>query len=107
LVQPTVDPATLEMPQALDQAPGGMIFITVHPDRLAPAILTSVDILIAVGESPDQTVRAFGDRLGLPLPELEPATLQADEALAWFRQQPDDVCRLRLAPVHRATPSRV
>ena len=46
------------------------ILVTVHPDHVAPAALASVDIVIAIGHSPEATIghfaRASGRRIARP-----------------------------------------
>ncbi len=75
-------PAPLILPQQLT----GMLYIIVHPGSVAPGLLESVDLLLAVGEGPDETIRAFCETLRQSPPEgLQPADLEKGEALAWFR----------------------
>jgi hydroxymethylpyrimidine pyrophosphatase-like HAD family hydrolase len=71
--------ATLSTPEMLD----GMLLITLKPESLAPAVLAAVDLLIATGEAPDQTITAFARATGQPSPAVETATLEQGEALAW------------------------
>jgi HAD superfamily hydrolase (TIGR01484 family) len=90
------NPATLTLPQELR----GMLFITVHPESLAPAVLGSVDLLLAVGEAPERTIAAFCRAIGQDAPRLEPATLQKGEALAWWRRAGSAPARVRSEPPH-------
>src|SRR4029079_15600818 len=53
--------------RAFPQRLGETIFVTVHPDHLAPLVLSLVDIVIAVGPSPDKTLKQFADAIGQPL----------------------------------------
>jgi hypothetical protein len=64
---------------------GGMAFVTVHPDQLRAEALATVDLVIAVGKAPQQTIEGFCRRLGQPAPEVPDAPLAPDEALAWRR----------------------
>jgi phosphoglycolate phosphatase (TIGR01487 family) len=59
LLPVTLGHATLSLPQKL----GETVLITVHPDHVAPAILSMVDVAIAVGPSPFDTLRDFATRL--------------------------------------------
>ena len=43
--------------QALPHSLGETILVTVHPDHLAPTVLSLVDAVIAVGPSPDKTIK--------------------------------------------------
>jgi HAD superfamily hydrolase (TIGR01484 family) len=47
--------AALALPQRL----GETLLLTVRPDHVAPAILSMVDVVIAVGASPNDTFRSF------------------------------------------------
>jgi hydroxymethylpyrimidine pyrophosphatase-like HAD family hydrolase len=64
---------------------GGMAFVTVHPDQLRAEALATVDLVIAVGKAPRQTIEGFCRRLGQPAPEVPDTPLAPDEALAWRR----------------------
>jgi HAD superfamily hydrolase (TIGR01484 family) len=86
--------ASLALPQALH----GMLLITVHPNHVAPTVLSSVDIIIAVGTAPEQTIRTFGETLGQPVPALSPTTLAPGEALFWARRTGADPYWFRSAP---------
>jgi HAD superfamily hydrolase (TIGR01484 family) len=70
-------------PLTLPQGTTGMMFITLKPDHVAQPIISTVDTLIAIGESPDQTIKAFCENAGRPLPPLEPVKLAIGEAMVW------------------------
>src|SRR5262249_21154721 len=55
LLPTTWQPAPQTPPRELDQ----LILITVHPREVSPAILSSVDTVIAVGRAPEQTLAQF------------------------------------------------
>jgi hypothetical protein len=63
--------ASLSLPQAL----GETFLITVHPNHIAPAVLSMVDVAIAVGPSPLDTLREFGTSSGKLLFSLLPEQL--------------------------------
>ena len=50
--------------EALPRKLGETIIVTVHPEHLAPTILSLVDAIIAVGPSPDKTLRSYCDAAG-------------------------------------------
>ena len=75
------EPASLVLPQALH----GMLLITVHPNHVSPTVLSSVGMILAVGEAPEQTIRAFAETLGQSVPALSPTALAPGEALFWAR----------------------
>jgi hypothetical protein len=72
---------------ALTQAPRANLLITVHPEHIHKDSLEGVDLLIAVGKSPDETIRRFCEAAGAATPKLEPVELQHGEVLAWFRRR--------------------
>ncbi|MGH9428030.1 MAG: HAD-IIB family hydrolase, partial [Terriglobia bacterium] len=53
-------PAALTLPEKSR----GMIFVTVHPNEVMPSALASVDLVLAVGEAPGETIRAFTEAAG-------------------------------------------
>jgi HAD superfamily hydrolase (TIGR01484 family) len=67
----------------------GVMLVTLEPDRVAPAILSSMDVIIAIGEHPDKTLQIFADTVGDPQPATTGLTLHRGEAVAWFRRTPE------------------
>ena len=59
--------------------------ITLEPDRLAPAIMSTIDVVIAIGKDPAATLKIFCETVGQTPPDLPPMTLKPGEAVAWFR----------------------
>jgi hypothetical protein len=91
---PTMWDATAQtFPQALD----GMLLITVHPEHVAPAALAAVTMVIAVGQAPEQTIRAFSAIQQEPPPDIASVALEPGEALAWPREQAH-AFHFRIAP---------
>lgn len=75
------------------------LLITVHPDQVAPAALTAVDLVVAVGAAPERTLASYSEALGQPSPALAPVALEPGEALVWPRRiTPHQPFRLRSAP---------
>lgn len=72
---------------ALSEPPKGSLMITVHPQHVRAEALASVDILLAVGKEPHETIREYCRTLGVNEPELQPVALERGEVLAWFRRQ--------------------
>jgi hydroxymethylpyrimidine pyrophosphatase-like HAD family hydrolase len=85
-------PAPLTLPRQL----GGVLLITPHPERISPAMLEAVDTVLAVGDAPQQTLRAFG-----PVPATP---LEDGEGLALSNRLIEP---LRLVPDGRATTREV
>jgi HAD superfamily hydrolase (TIGR01484 family) len=74
-------PADLILPRDLR----GMLYITVHPKSVSTSILDTIDVLLAVGEKPEETVLDFCKATGRDAPRgLKPTTLGRGETLAWF-----------------------
>lgn len=67
----------------------GVMIITLEPDRVAPAILSNVDVVIAIGEDPGSTLKIFADAVGQAAPALAAMALKPGEAIAWFRDSSD------------------
>jgi hydroxymethylpyrimidine pyrophosphatase-like HAD family hydrolase len=70
---------------ALPRETYGLIMITVEPDKLAPAVLSMVHTIIAVGDSPEQTIQSFCNAVGEGSPPLKPTMLEKGEAVIWSR----------------------
>jgi HAD superfamily hydrolase (TIGR01484 family) len=76
----------------------GMVFITVHPDQVSPAVLASIDIMIVVGESPQQSLDRFAESIGEPRPSAASISLESGEAVVWFRRKGSAPFRVRFEP---------
>jgi HAD superfamily hydrolase (TIGR01484 family) len=72
--------------QVLPQRLGETIFITVHPDHLAPLVLTLVDVIVAVGADPRVTIQKYADSIGEPLVWPTGLDYQKGKAVIWFRR---------------------
>lgn len=88
-------PADLTVPPELQ----GVVLITVHPDRVSAAALSAVDLVIAVGDAPDGTLRGFSQALGESAPAVQPGALEPGEAIGWWRRSRSGPFRFRgIAP---------
>jgi hydroxymethylpyrimidine pyrophosphatase-like HAD family hydrolase/energy-coupling factor transporter ATP-binding protein EcfA2 len=78
-----------------------MLFVTVHPDRLATQLLDAIDVAVVLGHEPASTLRWIADREQGRMTTAPPAELMAGEALLWRKAQPHAQSRpaepLRLA----------
>src|SRR5205085_4434754 len=65
----------------------GLMLITLEPDRVSPAILSSIDVVIAIGGDPAEMLKNFSKAVGDRPPAIDRMTtaLQPGEAIAWFR----------------------
>ncbi len=94
LLPASLDAAALTLPRELD----GIFFITVHPEQMAAPALSAIDLMIAVGRSPEKRIHALGAMVGLQPAGLEPTTLEPGEALAWSRNGDSPPFRFQIAP---------
>src|SRR5262249_33897594 len=60
----------------------GLMVITLEPDRVAPAILSSIDVVIAIGKEPAGVLNIFRPSIGGKHGAPETVTLQPCAALA-------------------------
>jgi HAD superfamily hydrolase (TIGR01484 family) len=67
------------LPEAIPAA----IYITVHPDAMAPAALRTVEYVISLGDKAQETVATFCRTIGIPTPPCPP--LAKDQVLFWSR----------------------
>ncbi len=89
------------VPGALPQRLGETILVTVHPEHLPRAILEMMDVVIAVGRSPERTLRRFGAAVGRDLAwQGEPAP-GSGEIAVWFVRGEGPPVRARTIPPAR------
>jgi hydroxymethylpyrimidine pyrophosphatase-like HAD family hydrolase len=88
------EPATL----TLSQKSSSMIFVTVHPDQVAKSVLRDIDLVVALGENPAETLRLFGKGRGETLRPFPPTTLEPGEALVWDPSVGEDPFTMRITP---------
>jgi hypothetical protein len=74
------------------------LFLTVHPDQVAPAALASVGTVLAVGASPEETVSRCCRALGEDAPAVGPTALESGEVLLWPRHTGQAPDRVRITP---------
>jgi hydroxymethylpyrimidine pyrophosphatase-like HAD family hydrolase len=60
------------------------VLVTVHPERLAPSILAWVDVVVAIGASPDRTLQEFAAASGRPSHETPASGADKDQVACWF-----------------------
>lgn len=77
-----------------------MIYITVHPDWVAPDVLKGVDLIAALGEDPYETLRNFAEAAGIDPPAAQPLELEAGHALMWFCKRDEPPFVLEIEPSH-------
>jgi len=77
------DPATVAIPERLHS----LLMITVHPDHVSKAMLSTVDLIIAIGADPGRTIRTFSEALGETVPPVPDVELEQGEMIAWWRRR--------------------
>jgi hypothetical protein len=70
--------------RVLPQRLGETVLITVHPDHVAPAVLSLIDAIIAVGPSPQTTVLQFAEAIGKSLDWPQGLSHEKGKAVVWF-----------------------
>lgn len=85
--------ATVNAPDPLQDL-SGMIFVTVHPDQLSPMALSAVDLVVALGKWPQQTIETFCRQVEQAVPDLRGEPLSPKEALAWMRSAKSGAIRI-------------
>ena len=89
-------PERRHLDQILTRNVQGVVFITVHPEHLAPGVLSLVDVAIAV-HSAEHTLRQVADELRLNLAWPEGAFDSPGTAAAWFPRGTDPPFPIELA----------
>ena len=63
---------------------GETILVTVHPDHLAPAVLAPIDIVFAIGQSPEETLMRFAGAAAQHLTWPQGLEYAPGSVVAWF-----------------------
>jgi hydroxymethylpyrimidine pyrophosphatase-like HAD family hydrolase len=78
-------PSTWKLPGPTVPEGGlSVMMITVEPDKLPPAALQLMDLVVAIGDNPARTLERFCDTVGQPRPALTIEQLETGEAVGWF-----------------------
>ena len=92
-------PSDWRQPQEVSaSALRGMIYITVHPEHVAKAVLDTVDAIVTLGEDPWGTIQRYCDAIHIPPPNLNSGDLAPGEALLWHRESQHDPLQFRITP---------
>lgn len=75
----------------------GMLYVTEHPERVAPGLVASVDLVVALGDEPTTTLARVAGSVGRPAPPPVAHRCGPGEALAWYCAQPGPPFRMKLA----------
>jgi HAD superfamily hydrolase (TIGR01484 family) len=85
-------------PQLMTEGMTSMMFVTVHPEQLARALLPRLDVVAAVGDAPEQRIAQVAAASQEVVPSNEPVALDSGEALVWLRRTGEPPFRLRTEP---------
>jgi hydroxymethylpyrimidine pyrophosphatase-like HAD family hydrolase/energy-coupling factor transporter ATP-binding protein EcfA2 len=72
-------------PEIMAEGLHSMVFVTVHPEHLAPIVLAKVDVAAAVGDQPHARLEPVAEAWCAAVGPDEGAALQSGDALIWFR----------------------
>jgi len=75
------------------------VFITVHPDRLTPAMLAWMHVVIVVGGSPEKPLAEFAAATGRA-PLAVPERADPAQAICWMVNSGEDPFAIRVIPGH-------
>jgi len=80
-------PASADAAQVLPREVQGLMLLTVHPDRVAPALLSAVDLIVVVGAEPGKTLETFSKALGMAPPRVRAGELDMGALIGWWYRQ--------------------
>ena len=66
----------------------GLVLITVHVEAVLEAALKSMTGIIAVGSSPEETIRQFSNGVGVPPPIYSPVPNRPGDVVVWLLDSP-------------------
>jgi hypothetical protein len=75
-----------------------LLLVTLEPDLLPEPVLASVDLVIAVGDKPEETLANFANVAGATVPAFARRALEKGEAFAWFWRSGVPPVRFRVTP---------
>ena len=100
-----LDEAHHLLPRERSQAMGvipqqltGLILITVHVETVLDAAIKSMTGIIAVGASPEETIRQFSNAAGVPPPVYSPLPNRPGEVFVWLPDSPHGPVAVRVQP---------
>ncbi len=60
-----------------------VLLVTVHPKHVSRALLQHVDVALAIGAAPDETLREFADSTQRPAPRVDGGPLETGQVFLW------------------------
>ncbi len=67
----------------MPQTPHGLLFVTVHPNKVAESALQTIDTVVAVGQAWGETMRSFADAASLAPPPTDEGDLETGQVALW------------------------
>jgi HAD superfamily hydrolase (TIGR01484 family) len=80
-------PAPANADQVLPRVVEGLMLLTVHPDHVAPALLSLVDVIVVVGTEPGKTLETFSKALGVTPPRVAAGELDVGALIGWWYRE--------------------
>jgi HAD superfamily hydrolase (TIGR01484 family) len=96
LLPAALESASLTIPKQLST----FALVTVHPDQVARAILSSTNGLIAIGADPSSVIAQFSKGIGKDLHPsvLPPSPREAGEVIAWWFHDTQEPVKVKVEP---------
>ncbi len=76
----------------------GSLLVTVHPDKVSSAILSKVNLILTLGDSPRETIGQFVEARGGQTPFIPQRKMKTLNAVAWFCNEGENPFYLRVEP---------
>jgi len=87
-------PAQMILPEAFTS----MLFVTVHPDSVAHAVLSNVDVIVVTGKAPQSTIGKFCSAVGALATSIPKTNLEPGQAIVWPLRRREEPFMLQIAP---------
>jgi hypothetical protein len=88
-------------PMILPQAFSSMLYVTVHPDSVAPAV-SEVGVVAVTGKAPESTIGSFCKAVDAVVPSIPTTKLEHGQALVWPLLWHEPPFKLQIAPPQTA-----
>lgn len=89
------------LPEALPRELGETVLVTVHPEHLAPAMLSLMDVVIAVGRTPERTLREFCRATGHAFAWPRGLSHESGHAIVWYPRRDEAPFSMTVIPSKR------
>lgn len=82
----------------LPESMHGIWLVTVHPKHVSKPVLNLVNMVLAIGAAPAETIASFSEKLGERPPQTPTVKLEPGEAIVWKRDSGDAPFWMRSIP---------